>query len=188
MTMTMTATKWGGVAITAMALLIGIDRATAEFTIGPDDLLDIAVWNNTAVSRTVPVRPDGKISLPLIDDVQAAGLTPMQLKEVLTKKLSKYMASPEVAVIVREVHSFTVSVMGEVRKAGRYELKNRATVFDAIALAGGFTEFASRSSVTILRHDGTKLTRIPFDYKKGVAADGRQEILLLRPGDVVVAP
>lgn len=186
---TMTVTKWSGIAMTAMALLIGIDRVTAaEFLIGPDDLLDIAVWNNTAISRTVPVRPDGKISLPLVNDVQAAGLTPMQLKDVLTKRLSKYMASPEVAVIVREVHSFTVSVMGEVRKAGRYELKNRATVFDAIALAGGFTEFASRSKVAILRHDGAKLTRIPFDYKKGVSTDGKQETVLLRPGDIVVVP
>src|SRR5207249_6039101 len=104
----------------ALGIALGNTGGHDDYRIGPEDLLDIAVWNNTAISRTVPVRPDGKISLPLVDDVQAAGLTPMQLKDVLTKKLSKYMASPEVAVIVREVHSFTVSVMGEVRKAGRY--------------------------------------------------------------------
>lgn len=184
----MTRTRWAGVLVAAVALLIDPGRASAEFTLGPDDVLDIAVWNNKDMSRTVPVRPDGKISLPLINDVQAAGLTPMQLKDVLTKKLSKYMASPEVSVIVREVHSFTVSVMGEVRKAGRYELRTRATVIDAIAAAGGFTEFASPGRVAVLRQEGNKSTRIPFDYKKGVLANGSQENFLLRPGDIVVVP
>jgi len=122
----MTLARCGGVAIAALALLIGVDCGLAnQYTIGPDDVLDVAVWNNTAISRTVPVRPDGKISLPLVNDVQAAGLTPMQRKDVMTKKLSQYMSAPrEVSVIVREIHSITVSVMGEVRKAGRYELSS----------------------------------------------------------------
>jgi polysaccharide export outer membrane protein len=175
--------------LVALALLMGAGHGSAnDFKLGPDDVLDIVVWNNKELSRTVPVRPDGRISLPLINDVQAAGLTPMQLRDVLTRRLGKYMTSPEVSVVVKEVHSFAVSVMGEVRKAGRYELKTRATVLDAIAAAGGFTEFASRSKVSVLRNDNGKSTRIRFNYNKGVSGDGAQEIPLLRPGDVVVVP
>src|SRR5207244_11578935 len=131
-----------------------------DYKIGPEDLLDIAVWNNTAMSRAVPVRPDGKISLPLLNDVQAAGLTPMQLREALAKKLTDYMPTPEVSVIVKEVHSFKVSVLGEVKKAGQYELKSRTTVLDVVALAGGFTEFAARSRIVILRPNGTSVKRV----------------------------
>src|SRR5207245_9909768 len=96
-----------------------------DYRIGPEDVLDIAVWNNTAISRTVPVRPDGKISLPLLNDVQAAGLTAMQLRGVLTRKLAEYVPTPEVSVIVREVRSCKVSVIGEVRTPRRYDLKRR---------------------------------------------------------------
>lgn len=187
--MPMTVLRWGGVAVAAVALLLGPGRGlSAEYTIGREDILDIAVWNNAALSRTVPVRPDGKISLPLVNDVTAAGLTPMQLRDVLTKRLAKYISAPEVSVIVREVRSFTVSVIGEVRRAGRYELRSHATILDAIASAGGFTEFASASRVAILRPDGAAFKRIPFNYKKGVAADGKQENVFLRPGDIVVVP
>lgn len=159
-----------------------------EYRIGPEDVLDIAVWNNTAISRTVPVRPDGRISLPLLNDVQASGLTPAELRSVLLQKLVDYVPSPEVSVIVREVHSFKVSVIGEVKTAGRHELKSRATVLDALALAGGFTEFASRARVVILRLDGTTLRRILFNYNKALSQDSRDEIVLLQPGDIVVVP
>src|SRR6058998_3405070 len=125
-----------------------------EYKIGIDDVLDIAVWNNTTVSRTVPVRPDGKITLPLINEVQAAGLTPTQLRASIMAKLVEYMPTPELSVIVREVHSNKISVLGEVRKAGRYEITQRATVLDAVALAGGFNDFARRTKVVIMRHDG----------------------------------
>jgi len=104
-----------------------------EYRIGPEDVLDIGVWNNTTISRTVPVRPDGKISLPLLNDVQASGLTPMQLRDVLAKKLAEYVPAPEVSVIVREVRSLRVSVIGEIKPPGRYELKSRATVLDVLA-------------------------------------------------------
>src|SRR5881296_3678033 len=128
-------------------------QAGADYVIGPDDVLDIAVWNNAAITRTVPVRPDGKISLPLINDVQAAGLTPMQLRDVLIKKLAEYIPAPEVSVIVREVHSIKVSVIGEVKRPGRHELKSRATVLDALAMAEGLGEFAARGRIVILRPD-----------------------------------
>src|SRR5882724_3732519 len=142
----MTTAGWAGATVVAAALMLGPGCASAappvpigDYTIGPEDVLDITVWNNTGISRTVPVRPDGKISLPLLDDVQAAGLSPRQLKDTLTKRLAKYIASPEVSVIVREIHSFRVAVIGEVKTPGRYELKSRASVLDAIALAGGFS-------------------------------------------------
>src|SRR5207245_1072171 len=123
-----------------------------------------------------------------LNDVQAAGLTPMQLRDVLEKKLAEYMPTPEVSVIVKEVHSFKVSVLGEVKKAGQYELKSRTTVLDIIALAGGFTEFAARSRIVILRPDGTAVKRVPFNYNKAVVQEAQPQEMFLQPGDVVVVP
>src|SRR5207245_1271651 len=122
-----------------------------EYRIGIDDLLDIAVWNVAELQKTVPVRPDGKISLPLVNDVVAAGLTPMELRDHLAKKMAIFIQNPDVSVVVREIHSLKVSVIGQVRSPGRYDIKGQATVLDALALAGGFTEFAGRRKITILR-------------------------------------
>src|SRR5205807_2423701 len=166
----------------------GATTAAGDYKIGPEDLLDIAVWNNTAISRTVPVRPDGKISLPLLNDVQAAGLTPMQLREVLVKRLADYMPTPEVSVIVREVHSFKVSVLGEAKKPGQYELKSRSTVLDVIALAGGFTEFAARSRLVILRQAGATIKRVPFNYNNAASPHARTADFFRPPRDAVVVP
>lgn len=159
---------------------------SADYKIGIDDVLDIAVWNNTTVSRTVPVRPDGKISLPLLNEVQAAGLTPTQLRAALQAKLVEYMPNPEVSVIVREVHSNKISVLGEVRKAGRYEITQRATVLDAVALAGGFNDWARRAKLVIMRQDGAATKRIPVNYNRIVAEE--DENIVLQPGDIVVVP
>jgi polysaccharide export outer membrane protein len=164
----------------------GDDAAPGVFRIGPEDLLEISVWRDEALSRVVPVRPDGKISLPLIHDVQAAGLTPMQLQDALAERLRKYVATPQVSVIVREVHSFKVSVIGEVRTPGRYELKSQATVIDVLAQAGGFSEYASRSRIVVLRMDGETLRTFPFNYEKFVSADGDQQVFHLKAGDIVV--
>src|SRR5213594_5060457 len=147
-------------------------QESIDYRIGPEDVLDIAVWHNEAISRAVPVRPDGKISLPLLNEVQAAGLTPLQLRDVLVKRLADYMPSPEVSVIVREVHSFKVSVIGEIKTPGRYELKSRATVLDVLAQAGPFSDFATRGRIFVLRLNGTTMKRIPFNYNKVIAADG----------------
>ncbi|OGB95871.1 MAG: hypothetical protein A3G35_06600 [candidate division NC10 bacterium RIFCSPLOWO2_12_FULL_66_18] len=160
----------------------------SEYQIGPEDVLDIAVWNNTSISRTVPVRPDGKISLPLLTDVQAAGLTPAQLREALMKRLAEYVPSPEVSVIVREVHSFKVSVIGEVKTPGRFELKSQATVLDILAQAGGLSEFASRSKIVVFRPEGGSVRRIPFNYNKVTSPGGEQENFFLQPGDIVMVP
>jgi polysaccharide biosynthesis/export protein len=160
----------------------------SEYRIGPEDVLNISVWNNAAISRTVPVRPDGKISLPLVNDVHAAGLTPHQLRMVLMKKLAEYVPSPEVSVIVEEVHSFKVSVIGEVKKTGRYELKGGATVLDVLAMGEGFGDFASRGRIVVLRPEGKAMRQIPFNYNKVVSSDGVLENFLLQPGDIIVVP
>lgn len=158
------------------------------YRIGPEDLLQVSVWNNEAMSRTAPVRPDGKISLPLLNDVQAAGLTPMELRDVLMRRLVDYIPHPEVSVIVTDVRSFKVSVIGQVPKPDRYELKSSATVMDVLAMAGGFTEFASRSKVVVIREGGGRMTRIPFDYEKVREGDTRQINFRLYPGDIVLVP
>ncbi len=158
------------------------------YRIGPEDMLQISVWKNEAMTRTIPVRPDGKISLPLLNDVQAAGLTTLELREVLTEKLVEYIPSPEVSVIVSDVRSFKVSVIGEVVRPARYELKSWTTVLDVLALAGGFTQFATRSRIIILRPNGKAMTRIPFNYNKVVSTGGEHENIYLQNGDIVLVP
>lgn len=172
--------------IPATAQTHSSDRVSEEFRIGPEDVLDVAVWGDEQISRIVPVRPDGRISLPLLNDVQAAGLTPAQLGRVLTELLSKHLTDPRVSIIVQEVHSFKVSVIGEVKTPGRYELRSQATVLDVLAQAGGFTEFASRSRILILRANGKTLERISFDYQRFVSAEEHQQGFYMQPGDVVV--
>ena len=161
--------------------------ATDAYRIGAEDLLDISVWNNEAVSRVVPVRPDGRISLPLMPDVMAAGLTSLELREVLRRGLAAYINSPEVSVVVKEVHSFKVSVLGEVKNPGRYELKSRANVLDALALAGGLNDYAARSRIVIMRQTGGKVNKTVFNYAKFLS-DPAQASPELQPGDVVVVP
>ena len=158
------------------------------YRIGPEDVLQIGVWKNEAMSRTVPVRPDGMISLPLLNDVKAAGLTPMELRDLLIKSLAEYMPTPEVSVILTDVRSFKVSVIGEVAKPARYELKSWTTVLDVLALAGGLNQFAARNKIVILRPDGKTMQRIPFNYNKVIAAGGEDENIYLRNGDIVLVP
>lgn len=157
-----------------------------EYKIGPEDVLNISVWKNDALSRALPVRPDGMISLPLLNDVQAAGLTPMELRDVLIKKLVEYIPAPEVSVMVTDVKSFKVAVIGEVGKPGRFELKSRTTVLDLLAEVGGFNQFAARGRIAILRPEGKKFNRIPFNYNKAIA--GEQENFYLQPGDIILVP
>jgi polysaccharide biosynthesis/export protein len=161
---------------------------TKEYLIGPEDVLDIAVWKNCPdLCRTVPVRPDGKLSLPLVNDVQAAGMTPMDLRQHLTDQLAEYLPSPEVSVIVREVHNFKVSVVGAVKMPGEYEIKSQATVLELIARAQGLTEFSNRDKIVVLRQNGAKTERVKFNYRK-VAEGDDQDNFYLRPGDIIVVP
>jgi len=160
----------------------------SEYRMGAADVLRISVWKNEELSRTVPVRPDGTISLPLLNDVRADGLTPMELRDVLARKLEEYIPRPQVSVIVQEVHSRAVSVLGEVTHAGRYELKGRSTVLDAIAFAGGITPFARRGRILILRHEPDGVKRIPFDYDRAISREGAQGNLYVQAGDIIVVP
>ena len=161
----------------------------SDYIIGPGDLLQITVWKNDTLSRTVPVRPDGKVSMPLLHDVQAAGLTAMQLRDKIATALGEFMPNPEVAVSVNDVRSLRVSILGEVSKPGVLELRGETTILEAIAMAGGFRDFASPSKITILRIDENgKTKRIRFNYNKAVSATSDEENVVLRSGDVVVVP
>jgi polysaccharide biosynthesis/export protein len=159
-----------------------------EYRIGPEDVLSITVWKNDAMSRVLPVRPDGMISLPLVDDLMAAGLTPMELRNALAQRLTEFVPSPAVTVVVNDVRSFKVSVIGEVMRPARYELKSRTSVLDVLALAGGFNQFAARTRIVVLRQEGDKKVRIPFNYNRVTSGSADEENLYLRPGDIVLVP
>jgi polysaccharide export outer membrane protein len=167
-------------------------EAHPDYAIGPEDVLDIAVWNNADISRTVPVRPDGKISLPLLNDVQAAGLSPAALRAVLAARLADYVSSPIVSVIVREIHSVKVTVIGEVKTPGRYELRSRTTVLEVLAMAGGLSQYAARARITVLRRDGEKVRELPYDFEKVMTRTSPkgapQDNFCVQAGDIVVVP
>ena len=164
-----------------------IVEAANAFRIGPEDVLDVQVWKNEELSRVVPVRPDGMISLPLVNDIRAAGLTAVELRQEITQRLAEYVPSPEVSVMVREVHSVKVAVLGAVRMPGHYEVKSAATVLELIARAQGLNEFADRGRIVVLRQNGAETTRIPFNYRK-VAEGSEQDNFYVRPGDIIVVP
>jgi polysaccharide export outer membrane protein len=162
---------------------------STDYIIGPEDVLQITVWKNESLSRILPVRPDGKISLPLLHDIHAAGLTPMQLRDKIANALGEFMPNPEVAVTVSDVRSYRVSVLGEVQKPGQLQLKADTTVLEAIALAGGFRDFASPGKIMILRKDSKGTTqKIPFNYNRVVKDNRSQDNVTLKSGDVVVVP
>ena len=171
---------------TPTPVMTPLDLASA-YQIGAEDVLEISVWKNPELSRTVPVRPDGKVSLPLVNDIQASGLTPIDLRDQVTAKLSEYIPAPEVSVIVREVHSRKVTVTGAVKLPGRYEMKSAMTVLEVIALAQGLTDFASKDRIVVLRQNGQKTERIPFNYRK-ISDSAQQDNFLVRPGDIVFVP
>jgi polysaccharide export outer membrane protein len=163
---------------------------SSAYTIGPGDILQITVWKNDTLSRITPVRPDGKISMPLLHDIQASGLTAMQLRDKISNALSEFMPNPEVTVSVTDVRSLRVSILGEVQKPGVLELRGETTILEAIAMAGGFKDFASPSKITIIRNeDNGKTKRIRFNYNRAVSSGSSdEENLVLRSGDVVVVP
>ena len=173
---------------TAQPDLSNGEMAREEYRIGPEDTLQISVWKNEPMSKTVPVRPDGMISLPLLHDIKVAGLTARELRDLLVQKLGDYMPTPEVAVIVTEVRSYKVSVIGEVARPARYELKSWATVLDVLALAGGLNEYAARHRIVVLRPDGSGMKRIPFNYNKVISGKDDHENFYLKQGDIVLVP
>ena len=158
----------------------------ASYKIGPQDVLRIDVWKETEISRSVPVRPDGKISLPLLNDVQASGLTAMELANVITEGLKKFINSPQVTVTVTEINSRRIYVTGEVTKPGAYALLPNMTALQALTSAGGFTQFSNPKKIYVLRNESGKQVKHPFNYK--AVLDGKQEDFPLQPGDTIVVP
>jgi polysaccharide biosynthesis/export protein len=164
-------------------------EAPPEYMIGADDLLLVNVWKETEISRSVLVRPDGKISLPLIGDLSANGRTPVQLRDDIAARLRAYLSDPEVTVIVQEARSQKFSILGEVEHPGSYPLSKAMTVLDALAISGGFREFAKTSKIFILRvnGDGSRV-RIPFSYKEAIQGKKPHPAIELQPHDTVVVP
>ena len=158
------------------------------YVIGADDVLDINAWKEPEITRTVPVRPDGKISLPLINDIQAAGFTPTQLATIITEKLKKYLTEPQVSVIVRTINSRRVYILGEVGRPGAYPLLPDMTVLQALSSAGGFTQFANSKKIYVLRSESGKQVKYPFNYRQVVAGQYTQQNIVLQPGDTIVVP
>jgi len=160
-----------------------------SYIIGVDDVLAISVWKEPDISRTVPVRSDGKISLPLAGEVQASGETPRHLEQQISAKLQSYISEPEVTVMVQEIRSQKFNILGMVSKPGSYLLTNSATVLDAIALAGGFRDFAKQKSIYVLRKSQNgEESRLPFNYKDVIKGKSPEQNIKLQPGDTVVVP
>jgi polysaccharide export outer membrane protein len=159
-----------------------------EYRIGPQDVLRIDVWKEPEITRTVPVRPDGKISLPLLNDVQAAGLTASQLSAFITEGLKKFINSPQVTVSVSEINSRRVYVTGEVAHAGAFPLLPNMTVLQALSSSGGFTQFAKVKGIYVLRTENGKQVKHPFNYKEVLAGRSQEQNITLEPGDVIVVP
>ncbi len=160
------------------------------FVIGNDDVLSINVWKEPDVSRaTIPVRSDGRISLPLAGEIQAAGKTPLALEQDIASKLQSYISEPEVTVMVTQINSRKFNILGQVNKAGSFPLTNSLTVLDAIALSGGFRDFAKKKSIYVLRQnaDGTQ-SRIPFNYKEVLKGEKPEQNIKLQPHDTIVVP
>jgi len=160
-----------------------------DFIIGPEDVLEIMVWKNDVLSRTVTVRPDGKISFPLLGDVLVVGLKPNQVREKVTILLKEYMENPVVTVIVQQVNSYVVYMLGEVVNPGKYQLKSNVTLLQAMALAGGFTPFASKNKILVIRREYGKTsdTKIRIRYDD-IVSSSKAENILLRPGDTILIP
>jgi polysaccharide biosynthesis/export protein len=158
------------------------------YRIGPQDVLKIDVWKEEQLTRSVPVRPDGKITLPLLNDVQAVGLTPMELARVIGDQLKKYINDPQVTVSVTEINSRRIYVNGEVTKTGAYALLPHMTVLQALSSSGGFTQFARVKNIYVLRAENGKQTKIPFNYKEAISGKNAGQNIELQPGDVIVVP
>lgn len=192
--------RWGivkaGALFTVLLLAWGCSPAYIEksvkspppetYVIGPEDILNIYVWKEETLSRTVPVRVDGKISLPLVNEIQAAGLTPHQLQEMIAQRLKDFVADPVVSVIVMESNSIKVYVSGQVRNPGVHRLRSETTLLQIIPMVGGFTEWANPKKILVIRREGDKEIRMTVNYKRMV--DGKIPALVLKPGDTIIVP
>jgi len=165
---------------------VPVANADAPYTIGREDVLDVSVWRDADLSRTLPVRPDGFISLPIVGEMKAEGKTPAQLEKEIKAKLASYVVEPKVTVIVREVNSSRVFITGEVAHPGAYPIRGKTSVVQAIALAGGFSDFASTDGMVVIRGHKEKY---PVRYSDLVDANDKDRVeFYLMPGDTIVVP
>jgi len=163
---------------------------TPDYIIGPEDILEITVWKNADLSKQVQVRPDGRISLPLLGDISAVAKTPVQLTEEISVGLRAYMENPTISILVKEVQSYQIYVLGEVNKPGKYPLKSKTTLLQGITVAGGFTPMAARNKIVVFRFtkDGEGQTKLKASYDDIVVRDGSSQNIELKPGDQIVVP
>ena len=159
-----------------------------QYIIGPEDVLDVHVWGEDALSRTISVRMDGKISLPLIDEIRAAGLSPLQLKEAITQRLKELIENPIVTVIVKEVNSHKVYITGNVKNPGIYKILSETSIVQLISIAGGVADWASTQKIVIIRKENGKERVITVNYKKIIKGEDLSSNLILKPGDTIIVP
>jgi len=162
-------------------------QAGPDYVIGPEDVLHISVWKETELTTTLPVRPDGKISLPLLDDVQASGLTPKQLAASVTEKLKKYIADPHVTVVVNQINSKRIYLVGEVVHVGAMAMLPDMTVLQALSSAG-LNQFANTKRIYVLRTENGRQQKLPVDYRRLVKGEQIEQNYVLQPGDTIVVP
>lgn len=178
-----------GVDAAAQPLATGNKPHDDSFVIGNDDMLSINVWKEPDITRSIPVRSDGKISLPLVGEVQAAGRTPLQLETEITSRLRAYIAAPEVTVMVQQINSEKFNILGQIVKPGAYSLTSGTTVLDAIATSGGFRDFAKKKDIYVLRQGSNgEVSRITFNYSDVIKGKHPEENIALRPRDTVIVP
>lgn len=161
---------------------------SGDYLIGPDDLLDISVWKEDTLQRKVVVRPDGKISFPLIGEIPAAARPAEEIQKEITQRLKKYIPEPVVTVVVEKVASYKIYVIGEVKNSGQYQVGHYLDVVQALALAGGLTAYAAENKIKILRRENGVEISIPFEYAKVKSGTDLKQNIILRRGDVVVVP
>jgi polysaccharide export outer membrane protein len=159
-----------------------------DYIIGADDVLDVSVWKEQELTRSLQVRPDGKISMPLLGDVQAAGLTPGQLAQTVSERLKKYLTAPQVTVILTQINSQRVYVLGEVTRPGAYPVLPGMTILQAISSAGGLTQFANSKKIFLMRDENHTQSKYPFSYKEVLDGRKAQENLAVKAGDTIVVP
>ena len=159
-----------------------------NYVIGLGDMLEIFVWRNEQLSRDVIVRPDGKISLPLIQDIQAEGLTVLQLRDEITRRFDKHVNVPKVTIIVSQINSYKVNVLGRVMRPGVYPITGNTTLLEAISMAGGFSEWANKRKITVITHQGGKEKKIRVNYKKIASGKDPSQNIILKRGDTIIVP
>lgn len=191
--LTVTSSVLGTASTSAMSSQTGEKSSlivTKEYIIGPEDVLEITVWRNQDLSKVVAVRPDGRISMPLIGDVTAVGRTPSQLTEEIASRLKEFKENPSIAIVVKEVNSYAVFILGEVQRPGKYPLKSKTTLLQGITIAGGFTPTAARNKMVLFRFldNGVGDERMKASYDDIVLRDGSRQNVELKPGDTVVVP